>query len=414
MTESFIKSTENQQKQNTVIAYISSSYDEYLRKYSFGCVIITPEEDTIIEFNCDNQATYIYSINIAGEIIGAMFAINWTKNHRYDSLIIRNSYEGLGKWSSGEWTPNSYASIEYLDFYKKNKDFININYENVDADDTYKKSACDLAKKGLTLNKKKEVNFGDGCYNVKGVTADEIDTIIQLMSEEYTDLKVNKDIKDIYKLKLGKDRLIIHIYNTGITTIIGKAHMIFHNFISYISQLIDDSEIVCVLNKCFKISIDKNDIEKQYKEFLPNLPDDINIKMKNSLLQSIYNLNFTGEMYDFTYLLHPIFRVLEGHLKYIILINNIPCDNDKFTCFHKYDDINFELISDHHKYINNKDMIKYLNKIYNYYFKNRHSLFHWDAPINRSVDSTRQINNKNEADDIIRNTLLLINEYYLF
>jgi hypothetical protein len=69
---------------------------------------------------------------------------------------------------------------------------------------------------------------------------------------------------------------------------------------------------------------------------------------------------------------------------------------------------------DYHKNVSyNVILINYINKIYNYYYKNRHSLFHWRTPFEGKKDITRCINNKNEADELIKLTLLLINEYYL-
>lgn len=55
---------------------------------------------------------------------------------------------------------------------------------------------------------------------------------------------------------------------------------------------------------------------------------------------------------------------------------------------------------------NNKEK---LERYYNYYAKNRHTIFHFGELIGLA-DNTRMIDNKNEVDEIIKEVIKMINE----
>lgn len=410
------KHIEQAADQNTVIAYVDGSFNADKRVYSFGCVLITPEGDITKEYDCGNDKEALPSRNIAGELKGAMWAIMWTVDHGYKSIIIRHDYEGLSKWFDGKWKVDCFVAIKYVEFLRKYKELINISFEKVTAhtNDKYNEEADRLAKKGLTLKNKRKINSGASWFTVQGITLDEIMAIFELLTEELEGLVVEREndgSKTVISAKKNKDRLTVQFFDTGNTVIQGKPHNIFHSFVSYITQLLNVEEITPILNSCFKIEIDKEQIIQQYNVYLPDVPATINGKLKNSLLQSIYNLNYSGEMFDFTFLLHPILRALEGHLKYICRDHNILLNCDNFTCFVKINGL-YELKSEYHSLLPKQDYVTYLSNLYNHYYNNRHTLFHWDTPLG-SIDETRVVNSKSEADIMIKETLKLINHYYL-
>ena len=61
---------------NTVIAYVDGSYDDSQKKYSFGCVIITPQGEIITESGSNEDPEAAVSRNVAGELMGTMFAVD--------------------------------------------------------------------------------------------------------------------------------------------------------------------------------------------------------------------------------------------------------------------------------------------------------------------------------------------------
>ena len=108
-------------------------------------------------------------------------------------------------------------------------------------------------------------------------------------------------------------------------------------------------------------------------------------------------------------------RALEGHVK-ITLYNdfNIKSSNKYGTLnMFSYDDEANE-VSIKPKYeglMKNKD--EYYKKAYKHIVIYRHAYFHWDFPNDFGIDETKQIDDIVEAKALIRDTLALIDEYYI-
>lgn len=415
-----IKVFQEAERQESLIAYTDGSFSDETKKYSFGCVIITPEQEIIKEFNCGNNNEALKSRNVAGEIYGVMFVIQWAVSHGYDNVKIRYDYEGIEKWATGLWKVNSYVAITYKKFLEKYRELINFSFEKVEAHsgDKYNEEADQLAKKALGLKRKKTTNYGASWFTVEGVSVDEIRDILDIMKkEEIPELIVtdtDSSLKKVFFARISSDKITIqHFYAKSITVIQGKPRTVFNLFISYLTQLLDVDEITPVLNKCYSVDVEKDAVKKQYDIYLPSVPDTISDKLKNSLLQSIFNLNYTGPMFEFTYLVTPIFRALEGHLKIILSIRGIQSNGKSINCFEPdLLDQSYKLKNCHHSKCSGTDEIDYLSKAYTFYYKQRHELSHWDWPFG-SVDTTRVVESKEEADEIIKEALDLINKYYI-
>ena len=67
--------------ENMVIAYVDGSFEKSIGRYAFGCVILTPagEEFRKSGSGCDPEGVKIR--NVAGEMLGAMNAAQWAKEH---------------------------------------------------------------------------------------------------------------------------------------------------------------------------------------------------------------------------------------------------------------------------------------------------------------------------------------------
>lgn len=135
----------------TVIAYVDGSYDNASKRYSFGCVIITPQEDIICESGSNDDPEAVGSRNVAGELLGVMSAVKWAYGEGYSRILIRHDYEGIAKWFTGQWKANSYCAKKYIEFMNKYKRALDISFEKVTAHsgDKYNEMADGLAKKAL-------------------------------------------------------------------------------------------------------------------------------------------------------------------------------------------------------------------------------------------------------------------------
>jgi len=251
-------------------------------------------------------------------------------------------------------------------------------------------------------------------FTVEGIEINEIETINEIISGEVDGLIIDKQEckeKISYTITKEKEKVFIIFYNTGKTLIQGKPLNLFNMFSTYITQLLSIEEIVPVLNEYYNVDIKNEQIDVQVLEFIPNIKEFHSSQFEASLYQSIYNLNLFGKMYDYTYLLHPVLRAMDGHLRFIMKKYKVDMkDNfDMFECnIYKV----YKLKDNFKKNFGSPKKISYVTKLYNYYKKHRHSLFHWDTPIGK-VDNTRMVTSKAEVDRIIKESLNLINEYYI-
>ena len=99
--------------ENMVIAYVDGSFEKSIGRYAFGCVILTPagEEFRKSGSGCDPEGVKIR--NVAGEMLGAMNAVQWAKEHEYPAVEIRYDYEGVEKWVTGVWRAKTPLTSKY-------------------------------------------------------------------------------------------------------------------------------------------------------------------------------------------------------------------------------------------------------------------------------------------------------------
>lgn len=142
----------------TLIAYVDGSFSEEQNKYSYGCVLLN---DKVIKLSGIGDKPEITSMrNIAGELLGAMKAINWAYENNYKTIVIYHDYNGIEKWATGEWKAKQDGTKRYVDFIKNYKKNINIEFSKVDAHsgDIYNEEADRLAREAL-IESRENNNF---------------------------------------------------------------------------------------------------------------------------------------------------------------------------------------------------------------------------------------------------------------
>lgn len=118
-------------------------------------------------------------------------------------------------------------------------------------------------------------------------------------------------------------------------------------------------------------------------------------------------MNYYVESEDYSQYAFPALRALEGHIKYLITLAGGTVGRN-FSCF-RYDKTVIP-----NKYVVNevfpdKSKNLYIENCYNYYVSQRNSSFHFGDVLSESFDNIRGINTKEEADEIIKKCIDLIN-----
>lgn len=91
--------------------------------------------------------------NVAGEIHGAAYAMQYALEKGYKKLCIYHDYEGIARWCLGDWKTNREGTRAYKAYYDSIKDRLEIHFVKVKghSGDTYNEMADQLAKKALGL-----------------------------------------------------------------------------------------------------------------------------------------------------------------------------------------------------------------------------------------------------------------------
>lgn len=139
-------------KENEIIAYVDGSYSGSDTEFSYGMVIIdTKNEYTFSKKIIDEKLAQMN--NVAGEIAGAMAAMQYAADNNKSRVYIFHDYAGISKWCLGEWKTNKEGTIAYKKFYDEMIKKVDIKFVKVKghSNNKYNDMADELAKKALNV-----------------------------------------------------------------------------------------------------------------------------------------------------------------------------------------------------------------------------------------------------------------------
>ena len=357
---------------------------------------------------------YIDSRNIIGEILGVFNALDWAITNGYEKIKLYYDYEGLEKWATKEWSAKSETAKMYVYKLENNyKDLINIEFVKVKghSNNKYNEKADKLAKMALK-DRVKCINTGANWFTIPVFKKEELETIIELMQEDMSELDVENICDDkvryVSKLRLENNEITITLYKTGNKTLMiqGSMNTLFQMFLTYINELLGINKIKAVISNIYRKKIDNSKIINDYKKICPSLPNDYPDSCRDLLQQSIINLSYYVEAVDYSQYVFPALKALEGHIKYI-------CNKNGITVTRTFDVFDLDKTNNRYFLTSNQKISsqtkQYIEKMYNYYVINRHTLFHIGDMIGLAVN-TRTLETKKEADEIINEVISMINE----
>lgn len=209
---------------NTVRAYVDGSYFKEEGKYSYGCVIIHDGKEVRLKGVGTNEE-YAAMRNVAGELLGAIEAVKWAHGNGHDSIIIYHDYEGIERWANGSWKANKEGTMEYVEFIKKYRKHIDIDFEKVAAHsgDFYNDEADRLAKQALIEDanaaayEEKTPPRKIDVFNKVMDSADRTKNHINFTFKDYeiSESKLKKFVKESWAMD-GNDKDSIDIINLNV------------------------------------------------------------------------------------------------------------------------------------------------------------------------------------------------------
>ena len=135
-----------------LLTYVDGSYDDSIKKYSFGCVFILPDGRIYTEYGNGDNPQSLQHRNVTGEMLGAMYAVKTAMMNGFRAVEIRYDYEGIEKWVTGAWRSKTELTQKYAASMREWSGSIEITFTKVTAHTNvkYNELADQLAKKGLT------------------------------------------------------------------------------------------------------------------------------------------------------------------------------------------------------------------------------------------------------------------------
>lgn len=146
-----VKKVSNNIPLDECIAYVDGSF-EY-DKFSYGCVLLTSDEE--IQLGGYDNVSYLSSMhNIAGELLGAMVAIDTAIKYNKKRIMIYHDLEGTEKWANRKWNRNKTGTIQYEDFISNSRLKIDIDFTWVKGHSgiVYNEAADNLARLAIENN----------------------------------------------------------------------------------------------------------------------------------------------------------------------------------------------------------------------------------------------------------------------
>ena len=390
-----------------VVAYTDGSFNESTNEYSYGICIFDLDRNEINLCSKLSYAAFVESRNISGEIFGVITALDWAVSNGYEKIKIYHDLEGISKWATGEYSANSEVAKYYTKVLSERFD-ICIEYEFVKvpghSNNPYNEKADRLANSALAGERK--LIEGANSFIVPNFSDSDLETIISLIKEELPELKEDrKEILGGKQIKLGtgkKNSVTIKFYNSNKLLVQSKPNAIYQIVLTYISELLGEKNVVKLVKQAYRIKINSDSLEANYANLCANIPANYNNSIKTLLRQAIINLNGYFEAEEYGQYAYPALRALEGHMKYLFNKNGIHVEKS-FTQFNGNEIDGYVLTAS----IQEPDKTN-LESCYNYYVKTRHKIFHFGDIIG-CTDNTYLIDTKQKADEIIRESIRLIN-----
>jgi len=134
---------------DTAVAYVDGSYNVRTKIFGYGAVIFNRGTSHTAYKGIDDPELAEMR-NVAGEILGSMYAMEYCVRNDIKTLYLYYDYAGIEKWCTGEWKCNKKGTIAYRDFYLRKIDVLTVNFVKVKghSGDKYNDMADALAKKG--------------------------------------------------------------------------------------------------------------------------------------------------------------------------------------------------------------------------------------------------------------------------
>ncbi|MEG1310303.1 MAG: type II toxin-antitoxin system RnlA family toxin [Bacilli bacterium] len=267
-----------------------------------------------------------------------------------------------------------------------------------------------------------KVTFATGQITsvLMGYRVEDIEPIIELMLDkkhpsgqsffEFEKKEIEGGFRFNIQNSFYKDKLVVAIYHTGRLVIQGLPLSCHDEFIFQMAAVLNAEGLAKVISKTDENAVQlveqrviENTLSSIFKECYENIPRAIkNMLVSGSTLRSI-----KVSLPDYTCMLFPELRALEGMIKHIFFINDIEYIETVGELFDYISTHTYKLKSEVEDELS-PQMAVALSKAYSFYHRHRHGLFH----MQNDVNSSRTITSLETAMGLTEDIYKLIKDMY--
>lgn len=145
----------DESRPDALVAYVDGSYEHSVQTYGFGCVFILPDGSIYTENGGGQNPESAALRNVTGEMLGAMFAVQFARKNGFARIEIRYDYEGIEKWVTGAWKSKTDLTKKYAQRMQQWAQVIAIEFTKVPAHEGvyFNELADELAKEAVAEGK---------------------------------------------------------------------------------------------------------------------------------------------------------------------------------------------------------------------------------------------------------------------
>ena len=110
-----LKKSDDNYPKDCLHVYVDGSYNAYDERYSYGLVAVT---DNVVEYIESGSGKNDLDRNIrqiAGELKGALRAVEYAVEKRQKKMVLFHDYEGIAHHATGAWDRKESSSMAYYE-----------------------------------------------------------------------------------------------------------------------------------------------------------------------------------------------------------------------------------------------------------------------------------------------------------
>lgn len=246
---------------------------------------------------------------------------------------------------------------------------------------------------------------------LKSVTEDNFKDLIGFLEGSCATITIGSNIPHGKQVKVTStygDSVFLNHYKTGNFTVQGTNKKAKALVIEGLTNFLPFKELIDVQLESLDVNIDSGTIVSKMQQILPQSYTFLGDTLIAIISPSVALNSINIELLDYSAFAFPALRGLEGYIKKLMSTNGIVIANDGFGNYFNMDSGSIKVTELTKKTIKDRKVLSAIEKAYRFYRNQRHTIFHVDG----TIEATRILENKIEAEGIIDTVFSIIEETY--